>query len=194
MIKINIPLPGYQTQLPNYMANGDSLLGKRNSVPNLFRQHIKQTSQLNWKYNLFAFIMEPLAKSFEEKVSPMNCADTVTTSSEWVLEKMSITELRKNIYERLVTLCTDTNIIEDPSKMREEIQKLYDQQQENKVPDENFAQEKILYGDEKKRRFQGSVVFSVSSLANTNHGDSKHRKIHQGVIFPVQQNSGSKYP
>ena len=120
------------------MANGDSILEKQKSVPNLFNQHIVASSRHNLKYSLFAYLMDPFVKLFEDKVSQINSADMVKTSSEWVPEKMSISEMRKNIYQRLVTLSTDTNILEDPANTCLEIQKHYEKKQQDKVPDKAF--------------------------------------------------------
>ena len=200
--------------MPNYTANGESILEKQKSVPNLFNQHILASSKQNLKYSLFAYLMDPFVKLFEDKVSQINCADMVKTTSEWVPEKMSISEMRKNIYQRLVTLSTDTNILEDPANTCLEIQKHYEKRQQDKVPDKTFlTKQKTSHEEEhnivtltnfvqQKTKKQNGVVFSISSHANTSPGDSRHRKIHKGVIFQhssTNMSSGgssaaSKYP
>ena len=196
------------------MANGDSILEKQKSVPNLFNQHIVASSRHNLKYSLFAYLMDPFVKLFEDKVSQINSADMVKTSSEWVPEKMSISEMRKNIYQRLVTLSTDTNILEDPANTCLEIQKHYEKKQQDKVPDKAFLTKQKTSQEEEqnivtltnfvpqKTKKQNGVVFSISSHANTSPGDSRHRKIHKGVIFQHSStnmwsggsSAASKYP
>ena len=196
------------------MANGDSILEKQKSVPNLFNQHVVASSRHNLKYSLFAYLMDPFVKLFEDKVSQINSADMVKTSSEWVPEKMSISEMRKNIYQRLVTLSTDTNILEDPANTCLEIQKHYEKKQQDKVPDKAFLTKQKTSQEEEqnivtltnfvpqKTKKQNGVVFSISSHANTSPGDSRHRKIHKGVIFQHSStnmwsggsSAASKYP
>ena len=150
--------------------------------------------------------MDPFVKLYEEKISQINTADMVKSSAEWVSEKMSISELRKNIYQRLVTLSTDTNILEDPVNTCLEIQKQYEKKQEDKVhfdnkaflakavanPGEETKSVTLTNSAQQKTKKQGGVVFSISSHALTAPGEtSRHRKIHKGVIFPVHQNSST---
>ena len=141
--------------------------------------------------------MDPFVKLFEDKVSQISSADMVKTSNEWVQEKMSISEMRKNIYQRLVTLSTDTNILEDPANTCMEIQKQEEKKQEAEVPFDNkgfLYKHKISHEEEpkivtltnfvqQKTKKEGGVVFSIGSHANASPGTSRHRKIHKGVIF-----------
>ena len=198
------------------MANRDSILEKQKSVPNLFNQHKIASSKHDLKYSLFGYLMDPFVKLFEEKVSQINSAEMGKTSTKWVEEKMSISEMRTNIYQRLVTLSTDTNILEDPANTCLEILKQCEKKQEGMVPFDNKAfltKQKASHEEEpkivtltnfvqQKTKKEGGVVFSISSHAHTSPGDSRHRKIHKGVIFQHSStnmwsggsSTASKYP
>lgn len=195
------------------MANRDSLLEKQKSVPNLFSQHKVASSQQNFKYSVFAYLMDPFVKCFEDKVSQISSADMVKTSTEWVQEKMSISEMRKNIYQRLVALSTDTNILEDPANICLEIQKQDEKKQEafdnkafiykHKISHDEEPKIKTLTNFVQQKTKNEGVVFSIGSHANSSPGTSRHRKIHKGVIFQhsstnmwsgASSASASKYP
>ena len=58
--------------------------------------------------------------SFAQEVSNIGPQEMERTSTEWVQEKMSMTQLRKDAFRKLAKLCAKTSIMEDPSKLPEE--------------------------------------------------------------------------
>jgi len=58
--------------------------------------------------------------SFAQDISNISPAEMETTAIDWLSQKMSLQQLRKDAFRKLAKLCSKTSIMEDASKLPEE--------------------------------------------------------------------------
>ena len=58
--------------------------------------------------------------NFSQEVSNISPAEMERTAGDWLQERMSMSQLRKDAFRKLAKLCAKTSIMEDPSKLPEE--------------------------------------------------------------------------
>lgn len=90
------------------------------SIPDMFADHVRQRTQADWRYWVFTSIMGHFVHTFAQEVSNISVRDMDRTSIEWIQERMSLQQLRKDAFRKLAKLCSKTSIMEDPSILAEE--------------------------------------------------------------------------
>jgi len=82
--------------------------------------HVRQRTQSDWRYWVFTSIMGHFVHSFAQDVSNISPQEMQSSSIDWLGERMSLQQLRKDAFRKLAKLCSKTSIMEDPSKLPEE--------------------------------------------------------------------------
>jgi len=120
--ELNSEIETSQEQLPEHGSTAIhriiSTRGK--SIPDMFADHVRERTQEDWRYWVFTSIMGHLVHNFAQDVSNISTKDMERTSLEWVQERMSLQQLRKDAFRKLAKLCSKTSIMEDPSVLPEE--------------------------------------------------------------------------
>merc|ERR1712241_1171363 len=120
--QLNGEIEAFQEQLPEHGSSSIHRIvsARGKSIPDMFADHVRQKTQSDWKYWVYTSIMGHFVHSFAQEVSNISPQEMERTSTEWVQEKMSMTQLRKDAFRKLAKLCAKTSIMEDPSKLPEE--------------------------------------------------------------------------
>ena len=120
--QLNGEIEAFQEKLPEHGSNSIhrivSTRGK--SIPDMFADHVRQRTQIDWRYWVFTSIMGHFVHSFAQEVSNISPQEMENTSIDWLQERMSLQQLRKDAFRKLAKLCSKTSIMEDPSKLPEE--------------------------------------------------------------------------
>ena len=119
--QLNAEIEAFQDQLPEHGSSIHRILSKRGkSIPDMFADHVRQKTQSDWRYWVYTSIMGHFVHSFAQEVSNISPDEMEKTSIDWVQEKMSMSQLRKDAFRKLAKLSSKTSIMEDPSKLPEE--------------------------------------------------------------------------
>ena len=120
--QLHAEIEAFQEQLPEHGSSSIHRIvsARGKSIPDMFADHVRQRTQSDWKYWVYTSIMGHFVHSFAQEVSNISPQEMERTSTEWVQEKMSMTQLRKDAFRKLAKLCSKTSIMEDPSKLPEE--------------------------------------------------------------------------
>lgn len=120
--QLNAEIEAFQEKLPEHGSSSIhrivSTRGK--SIPDMYADHVRQRTQSDWRYWVFTSIMGHFVHTFAQEVSNISSTDMERTSVEWLQERMSLSQLRKDAFRKLAKLCSKTSIMEDPSKLPEE--------------------------------------------------------------------------
>lgn len=90
------------------------------AMETLFHDHVKNCTQLNWKYWVFSLLMRPLLKSFHQSVKVDSFKDMARTSMSWLDQECSLAHLRPTVLTALKDLSTETDILNNPGRIPEE--------------------------------------------------------------------------
>ena len=120
--QLHAEIEAFQEQLPEHGSSSiHRIVSKRGkSIPDMFADHVRQRTQSDWRYWVFTSIMGHFVHSFAQEVSNISPDEMESSATEWVSEKMSMSQLRKDAFRKLAKLCSKTSIMEDPSKLPEE--------------------------------------------------------------------------
>jgi len=120
--QLNGEIEAFQEKLPEHGSTSIhrivSTRGK--SIPDMFADHVRQRTQIDWRYWVYTSIMGHFVHSFAQEVSNISPQEMENTSIAWLQERMSLQQLRKDAFRKLAKLCSKTSIMEDPSKLPEE--------------------------------------------------------------------------
>jgi len=120
--QLNAEIEAFQEKLPEHGSSSIhrivSTRGK--SIPDMFADHVRQRTQIDWRYWVYTSIMGHFVHTFAQEVSNISPAEMEKTSIDWLQERMSLQQLRKDAFRKLAKLCSKTSIMEDPSKLPEE--------------------------------------------------------------------------
>jgi len=120
--QLNTEIEAFQEKLPEHGSTSIhkivSTRGK--SIPDMYADHVRSRTQDDWRYWVFTSIMGHFVHSFAQEVSNISTREMERTATDWLQEKMSLTQLRKDAFRKLAKLCSKTSIMEDPSKLPEE--------------------------------------------------------------------------
>jgi len=120
--QLNGEIEAFQEKLPEHGSTSIhrivSTRGK--SIPDMFADHVRQRTQIDWRYWVFTSIMGHFVHSFAQEVSNISPKEMENTSIDWLQERMSLQQLRKDAFRKLAKLCSKTSIMEDPSKLPDE--------------------------------------------------------------------------
>lgn len=120
--QLNGEIEAFQEKLPeNGSTSIHRIVSTRGkSIPDMFADHVRQRTQSDWKYWVFTSIMGHFVHSFAQEVSNISPTEMEKTAVDWLQERMSVGQLRKDSFRKLAKLCSKTSIMEDPSKLPEE--------------------------------------------------------------------------
>ena len=120
--QLHAEIEAFQEQLPEHGSSSiHRIVSKRGkSIPDMFADHVRQRTQSDWRYWVYTSIMGHFVHSFAQEVSNISPDEMERTATEWVSEKMSMSQLRKDAFRKLAKLCSKTSIMEDPSKLPDE--------------------------------------------------------------------------
>lgn len=117
--QLNAEIEDFQMKLPEHGSSSIhrivSTRGK--SIPDMFADHVRQKTQKHWPYWVFTSIMGHFVHSFAQDVSNISPKEMENTSIDWLSERMSLQQLRKDAFRKLAKLCSKTSIMEDPLKL-----------------------------------------------------------------------------
>jgi len=120
--QLNAEIEAFQEKLPEHGSSSIhrivSTRGK--SIPDMFADHVRQRTQVDWRYWVYTSIMGHFVHTFAQEVSNISPPEMEKTSIDWLQERMSLQQLRKDAFRKLAKLCSKTSIMEDPSKLPEE--------------------------------------------------------------------------
>ena len=84
----------------------------------LFHEHVRNGTQVNWKYWAFSRIMRPLFDSFAEAVSgSVSLNEVERASTHWSEHKCQLIQIRQHTLNSLKNISIQTNILEEPHRM-----------------------------------------------------------------------------
>jgi len=117
--ELNAEIEAFQAQLPEHGTPSiHRIISSRGkSIPDMFADHVRQRTQEDWRYWVFTSIMGHFVHSFAQEVSNISPEDMEQDALQWVQERMSLQQLRKDAFRKLAKLCSKTSIMEDPSKL-----------------------------------------------------------------------------
>ena len=143
--QLHAEIEAFQEKLPEHGSSSiHRIVSKRGkSIPDMFADHVRQKTQSDWKYWVYTSIMGHFVHSFAQEVSNISPQEMERTSTEWVQEKMSMTQLRKDAFRKLAKLCSKTSIMEDPSKLPEEARGFVALSDSDQPPAENVKQQEF---------------------------------------------------
>ena len=120
--KLHAEIEDFQKQLPEHGTSSIHRIvsSRGKSIPDMFADHVRQRTQSDWRYWVFTSIMGHFVHSFAQDVSNISPQEMQSTSIDWLGERMSLQQLRKDAFRKLAKLCSKTSIMEDPSKLPEE--------------------------------------------------------------------------
>ena len=120
--QLHAEIEAFQEKLPEHGAGSiHRILSKKGkSIPDMFADHVRQKTQEDWRYWVFTSIMGHFVHNFSQEVSNISPAEMERTAGDWLQERMSMSQLRKDAFRKLAKLCAKTSIMEDPSKLPEE--------------------------------------------------------------------------
>jgi len=120
--KLHAEIEDFQKQLPEHGTSSIHRIvsSRGKSIPDMFADHVRQRTQSDWRYWVFTSIMGHFVHSFAQDVSNISPQEMESTSIDWLTERMSLQQLRKDAFRKLAKLCSKTSIMEDPSKLPEE--------------------------------------------------------------------------
>lgn len=120
--QLNGEIEAFQEKLPEHGSTSIhrivSTRGK--SIPDMFADHVRQRTQVDWRYWVYTSIMGHFVHSFAQEVSNISPKEMEKTSIDWLQERMSLQQLRKDAFRKLAKLCSKTSIMEDPLKLPDE--------------------------------------------------------------------------
>jgi len=119
---LNKEIEDSQERLPEHGSQSihKILSDKGKSIPDMFADHVRHRTQEDWRYWVFTSIMGHFVHTFAQEVSNISPREMERTSQEWLQERMSLQQLRKDAFRKLAKLCAKTSIMEDASKLPEE--------------------------------------------------------------------------
>jgi len=120
--QLNAEIEDFQQKLPEHGSSSIHRIvsSRGKSIPDMFADHVRQRTQSDWRYWVFTSIMGHFVHSFAQDVSNISPQEMQSTSLDWLGERMSLQQLRKDAFRKLAKLCSKTSIMEDPSKLPEE--------------------------------------------------------------------------
>jgi len=120
--QLNAEIEDFQQKLPEHGSSSIHRIvsSRGKSIPDMFADHVRQRTQSDWRYWVFTSIMGHFVHSFAQDVSNISPQEMQSTSIDWLGERMSLQQLRKDAFRKLAKLCSKTSIMEDPSKLPEE--------------------------------------------------------------------------
>lgn len=146
--QLNKEIEAFQEKLPEHGSNSIhkivSTRGK--SIPDMYADHVRAKTQDDWRYWVFTSIMGHFVHSFAQEVSNISSGEMERTATEWLQERMSLTQLRKDAFRKLAKLCSKTSIMEDPSKLPDEARGFVALPQEETESSERGVMETAQYG------------------------------------------------
>jgi len=117
--QLNAEIEAFQEKLPEHGSSSIhrivSTRGK--SIPDMFADHVRQRTQIDWRYWVYTSIMGHFVHTFAQEVSNISPVEMERTAIDWLQERMSLQQLRKDAFRKLAKLCSKTSIMEDPSKL-----------------------------------------------------------------------------
>jgi len=120
--QLNAEIEDFQQKLPEHGSSSIHRIvsSRGKSIPDMFADHVRQRTQSDWRYWVFTSIMGHFVHSFAQDVSNISPQEMQSSSIDWLGERMSLQQLRKDAFRKLAKLCSKTSIMEDPSKLPEE--------------------------------------------------------------------------
>ena len=120
--QLHAEIEAFQEKLPEHGAGSiHRILSKKGkSIPDMFADHVRRKTQEDWRYWVFTSIMGHFVHNFSQEVSNISPKEMERTAGDWLQERMSMSQLRKDAFRKLAKLCSKTSIMEDPSKLPEE--------------------------------------------------------------------------
>merc|ERR1711936_38371 len=117
--QLNAEIEDFQQKLPEHGSSSIHRIvsSRGKSIPDMFADHVRQRTQSDWRYWVFTSIMGHFVHSFAQDVSNISPQEMESTSIDWLTERMSLQQLRKDAFRKLAKLCSKTSIMEDPSKL-----------------------------------------------------------------------------
>lgn len=117
--ELNAEIEAFQAQLPEHGTPSiHRIISSRGkSIPDMFADHVRQRTQEDWRYWVFTSIMGHFVHSFAQEVSNISPEEMERDALQWVQERMSLQQLRKDAFRKLAKLCSKTSIMEDPSRL-----------------------------------------------------------------------------
>jgi len=119
---LNKEIEDSQEQLPEHGSPSihKILSVKGKSIPDMYADHVRHRTQDDWRYWVFTSIMGHFVHTFAQEVSNISPREMQRTSLDWLQERMSLQQLRKDAFRKLAKLCSKTSIMEDPLRLPEE--------------------------------------------------------------------------
>lgn len=120
--QLNAEIEDFQQALPEHGSSSIHRIvsSRGKSIPDMFADHVRQRTQSDWRYWVFTSIMGHFVHSFAQDISNISPAEMETTAIDWLSQRMSLQQLRKDAFRKLAKLCSKTSIMEDPSKLPDE--------------------------------------------------------------------------
>jgi len=120
--ELNAEIEEAQTKLPEHGCEAiNKILSSRGkSIPDMFADHVRHRTQEDWRYWVFTSIMGHFVHSFAQEVSNISERDMERTAVDWIQDRMSLQQLRKDAFRKLAKLCSKTSIMENPGKLPDE--------------------------------------------------------------------------
>merc|ERR1711997_961849 len=113
-------IAGFQNKLsfnPSQTPSSQQSKEEGTNLSNLFSDHIKSSTQQNWKYWIFSRLMRPLQESFDRSVSTHSREDLSRTSSSWLDQHVNLVQLRPLVTETLKNFSVESSILTEPQKI-----------------------------------------------------------------------------
>jgi MAX-like protein X len=120
--QLNAEIEDFQLKLPEHGSSSINRIvsSRGKSIPDMFADHVRQRTQSDWRYWVFTSIMGHFVHSYSQDVSNISPKDMETTAMDWLSQRMSLKQLRKDAFRKLAKLCSKTSIMEDPLKLPDE--------------------------------------------------------------------------
>ena len=120
--QLNAEIEEFQQKLPEHGSSSIHRIvsSRGKSIPDMFADHVRQRTQSDWRYWVFTSIMGHFVHSFAQDVSNISPGDMESSAIDWLSQRMSLQQLRKDAFRKLAKLCSKTSIMEDPTKLPDE--------------------------------------------------------------------------
>lgn len=117
--QLNAEIEAFQEKLPEHGSSSIHRIvsNRGKSIPDMYADHVRSKTQADWRYWVFTSIMGHFVHTFAQEVSNISPNEMEKSSIEWLKERMSLSQLRKDAFRKLAKLCSKTSIMEDPSKL-----------------------------------------------------------------------------
>jgi len=120
--ELNAEIEHAQEKLPEHGSTAIHRIisARGKSIPDMFADHVRQRTQDDWRYWVFTSIMGHFVHSFAQEVSNISKKEMEKSANDWIQERMSLQQLRKDAFRKLAKLCSKTSIMENPGILPDE--------------------------------------------------------------------------